>query len=169
VSDKTKKVFLALTIIVPFLFYCLYYYGMVFKNAPYKFTEFKSFNFQYGTGDSLLNKYNSATGEYQYLNKRDSLVKVQMFLTRSELLYLHQKAGELGFWNFPSDESNKDTTNLRGAKPPRYIIEFNYLRKKKRVIFDANYSGPEKLVDANNIMIKQIQSVLNEAEGRLKK
>lgn len=167
--DKTKRVFLALTIIVPFLFYCLYYYGMVFKNAPYKFTEFKSFSFQYGTGDSLVNKYNSTTGEYQYLNKHDSLVQVHLFLTKSELLYLHRKAGELGFWNFPAEETNTDTTNLKGAKPPRYIMEFNYQRKSKKVIFDVNYTGPEKLVDANNIMIKQIQSVLNEAEGRLKK
>lgn len=164
-----KKIFLALSIIVPFLFYCLYYYGMVFKNAPYKFTEFKSFVYQYGDRDSLVNKYNSATGEYQFLNNHDSLVKMHLFLTKSELLYLHHKASDLGFWDFPADERNTDTMGLKGVKPPRYIIEFNYQRKSKKVLFDANYVGPQKLVEANEIMIKQIQSVLNEAEGRQKK
>ncbi|HEY2583856.1 MAG TPA: hypothetical protein VGI43_18750 [Mucilaginibacter sp.] len=168
-SDKTKKVFLALTVIVPFLFYCVYYYAGVFKNAPYKFTEFKSFQYQYGTKDSLLNKYNSVTGEYQYLDKRDSLVKLKMFLKKSELLYLHRKAGELGFWDFPSDQRTYDTSRINGEKPARYVIEFDYARKNKKVIYDANYGGPQRLVDADKQMIKEIQKVLDEAETRLKK
>lgn len=167
--DKSKRIFLALSIIVPFLVYCVYYYGMVFKNAPYKFTEFKSINFKYGVKDSMVNSYNSVTGEYQYLNKRDSLVKKIVLLKKSELLYLHRKASELGFWDFPANELNNDTARLEGAKPPRFLIEFNYQRKSKRVLFDANYDGPEKLIEANRMMIKEIESVLNEAEQREKK
>ena len=168
-SDKTKKIFLALTVIVPFLMYCVYYYAGIFKNAPYKFTEFKSFVFQYGTGDSLVNKYNSLTGDYQYLNKRDSLIKLKMYLNKSELLYLHRKAADLGFWDFPSEELSGDTSKINCVKPPRYLMEFNYIHKSKKVIFDANYMGPQKLVDANLQMKKEIQSVLDEAEARLKK
>jgi len=168
-SSKSKKIFLILSIVVPFLFYCIYYYGMILKDAPFKFKEFKSFSIQYGTGDSLLNKYNSATGEYQYLNKHDSLVKMHMLLTNSDKLVLHQKAADLGFWDFPSDERNNDTSHLHGAKPPRYIIQYNYLHTHKKVIFDANYIGPQKLVDANLQMIKEIQAVLNGAEARQKK
>jgi hypothetical protein len=168
-SSRTKKIFLLLCIIVPFLFYCVYYYGMVLKDAPFKLKEFKSFSIQYGTGDSLLNKYNSATGEYQYVNKHDSLVKMNMRLSNSDILVLHRQAAELGFWDFPSDERNTDTSHLNGAKPPRYIIQFNYLHKSKKVIFDADYFGPQKLVDANLQMIKEIQAVLNGAEARQKK
>jgi len=168
-SDKTKRVFLILTVIVPFLFYCIYYYAGIFKNAPYKFTEFKSFVFQYGDKDSLVNKYNSVTGDYQYLNNRDSLVKIKMFLKKSELLYLHRKAADLGFWDFPADERTDDTSRVNGVKAPRFLIEFTYMRKKKRVIYDGNYVGPQKLLDANKQMVKEIQSVLNEAEARLKK
>jgi hypothetical protein len=102
-SDKAKKIFLILTIAVPFLMYCVYYYGRMIKNAPYKFTEFNSFVIQYGTSDSLLNKYDSKTGAYQYLNKRDSLVKMNLLLTKSDLLYLHRKAADLCFWVFPSN------------------------------------------------------------------
>jgi len=168
-NDKTKKIFLALTVIVPFLFYCVYYYAGVFKNAPYKFTEFKSFTFEFGSSDSLVNKYNSETGEYQYLNSHDSLVKTNLHLTKNDLLYLHRKAADLGFWNFPEDERSGDTTRINGIKPPRYIIAFNYKRKSKRVVFDENFGGDFRLKDANEHIIKEIEHVLADAEDRQKK
>jgi len=168
-SDRAKRIFLVLCIIVPFMMYCVYYYAHVFQDAPFKFTEFKSFTFKYGSRDSMLNTYNSATGEYQYLDKHDSLIKKTLFLKKSELLYLHRKASELGLWDFPSNETMNDTANLKGAKPLRYDIQFNYQRKSKKVLFDANFDGPLKLVDANQQVIKQIMSVLDEAEARQKK
>lgn len=168
-SDKSKKIFLAFTIIVPFLLYCVYYYGRMLKNAPYKFTEFKSITFKYGTGDSLLNQYNSVTGAYQYVNKHDSLVKTTLFLTQSDLLYLHRKAADLGFWDFPANETSGDTMGYGGQKPPRYYIEFDYQRKSKKVLFDASYNGDEKLKDANVNLVKEIMHVLSDAEDRKKK
>lgn len=167
-SDKAKKIFLLLTIIVPFLMYCLYYYGRMIKNAPYKFTEFKSFVIQYGTSDSLLNKYNSQTGEYQYLNRHDSLVKMNLLLTKSDLLFLHRKAADLGFWDFPTRELG-DSVKYKGQKPVRYYIEFNYQRKSKKVLFDESFDGDSKLKDANENLIKEILHVLADAEDRKKK
>ncbi|MCR8560543.1 hypothetical protein KXD93_23010 [Mucilaginibacter sp. BJC16-A38] len=166
-SDKAKKIFFTLTIVVPFLLYCVYYYSRMLKNAPYKFTEFKSFVIQYGTSDSLVNKYDSKTGNYQYLNKKDSLIKTNILLKNSELLYLHRKAADLGFWDFPSDERG-DSTKYKGLKPVRYYIEFNYQRKSKKVVFDESFNGDPKLKDANEGLIKEITSVLSEAEDRKK-
>jgi hypothetical protein len=169
-SDRSKKIFLLLSIIVPFLFYCAYYYGMMIKNAPYKFVEFESMQFQYGTGDSLVNKYDSKTGDYQYLNSHDSLVKKHLRLTKDDLLYLHRKAADLGFWDFPSVEMNDhDPLGSDGNKPPHYMIQFNYKRKSKKVLYDAAYYGPLKLREANEILIKEIQKILDEAESRQKK
>lgn len=168
-SDKAKKIFLLLTVVGSFVIYSVIYYIGVFKRAPFQFDEFRSISFKYGTRDSLLNSYNSATGDYQYLNRKDSLIKEHLVLTRNELLYLHNKASELGLWDFPSVEENNDTADLKGAKPPRYIIEFNYKRKSKKVIFDANYQGPQKLVDANRDLITEIQKVLTEAQDKQKK
>ncbi|RYZ94477.1 MAG: hypothetical protein EOP47_27765, partial [Sphingobacteriaceae bacterium] len=88
-SLKSKKIFLALSVIVPFLFYCLYYYGMMVSNAPYKFNEFQYIVFEYGMGDSLVNKYNSKTHDYQYVNASDKLVKTKLKLNKDDLLYLH--------------------------------------------------------------------------------
>ncbi|AMR33128.1 hypothetical protein A0256_17750 [Mucilaginibacter sp. PAMC 26640] len=161
---RSKKIFLVLSIIVPILFYCIYYYGMMVKNAPYKFSELQSIQFQYGYRDSMLNKYDSRTDSYQYLNRKDSLVKIHLRLTNDDLLYLHRKAAELGFWDFPADETNNESK----ARVPRFIIQYNYKRKSKKVTFDANFDGHEKLVDANQRLIKELQKMLSGAESRQK-
>src|SRR3954463_6376204 len=166
-SNKGKKIFLLLSIVVPFLFYCVYYYGMMVKNAPYKFAEFDSIVFQYGNRDSLLNKYNSKTGDYQYINTHDSLVKMHLRLTNDDLLYLHRKAADLGFWDFPSSELADSTKGKN--KSIRYIIEFKYKKKSKRVVYDSGFVGDIRLIDANKTLIKEIQQSLYTAEERLKK
>jgi hypothetical protein len=165
--SRSKKIFLALSVILPFLFYCLYYYGHMLKNAPYKFTEFESMSIQYGDRDSLLNKYDSKTGNYQYLNNRDSLVKKHLLLTKDDLLYLHRKAADLGFWDFPEDETGDSVK--KGPQPLRYIIEFKYKRKSKKVVFDEDFDGDPRLIDANQRVIKEIMQVLNREEQNEKK
>lgn len=165
-SSNSKKIFLFLVVVVPFIVYCVYYYSMMIKNAPYRYSDFQSLSIEYGIKDTLINKYDSKTGDYQYLNKRDSLVKIHLRLTSDDLLYLHHKAADLGFWDFPADETG-DTTSKE--KPVRYIIEFKYKKKSKRVVFDSNYGGDPKLVDANKQLIKEIDQSLTTAENRLKK
>jgi len=132
------------------------------KNAPYKFSEFKSFTIKYGTPDSMVNTYNSATGAYQYLNRHDSLVKINMPLGNNNLLYLHRKAADLGFWDFPSVELNSDSAKFKGHKSIRYYIEFSYERKSKKVLFDESFNGDSRLKDANEQLIKEITNVLND-------
>jgi len=168
-ESRSKKIFLMMCVIVPFVGYCVYYYAGVFKNAPYKFTEFESIVFEYGPGDSLINKYNSRTGEYQFVDARDSLVKMNLHLPKEELLYLHRKAAELGFWDFPSVEPGDTTERRDGKRALRYMIEFNYKRKSKKVLFDASFNGNGKLKEANELLIKEIMHVLATEEDREKK
>jgi hypothetical protein len=168
--NKTfKKVFLMASVIVPFLIYCVYYYAHVFKNAPYKFTEFKSFTIQWGPGDSLVNKYDSKTGDYQFVDSHDSLIKTNLHLPKEELLYLHRKAAELGFWDWPSVEIGDTTQRLNGMRPPRYVMEFNYQRKSKKVTFDESFDLDRRLRDANEQMVKEIMKVLDEEQAKQKK
>jgi hypothetical protein len=164
---KTKKILLALCIILPFIIYCVYYYSIMIKNAPYKFTEFESFSYQFGPRGSLVNTYNSKSGEYQYVNDRDSVINTTLNLNKDDLLYLHRKAAMLGFWDFPVDETGDSVKT--GRQPLRYIIEFKYQRKSKRVTFDKNYEGDPKLIDANEKMIKEVELVMAQAEARQKK
>ncbi len=165
--SKGKKIFLAVCITLPFLIYCVYYYSIMIKNAPYKFAEFDSFSYQFGPRGSLQNTYNSKTAEYQYVNNRDSIVRTKLSLSNDDLLYLHRKAAMLGFWDFPKEEIGDSVKN--GRQPLRYIIEFKYQRKSKRVVFDQNYVGDPKLIDANKQMQKEIELVMSQAEGRQKK
>jgi hypothetical protein len=164
-SKSLKKIFLAISIALPFLIYCVYYYGMMIKNAPYKFSEFEYVVFQYGNGDSLVNKYDSRTGDYQYLNARDSLIKKHLHLRSDDFLLMHRAAADMGFWNFPAVEVN-DSIKKKGVVSPHYFIEFGYKRKTKKVLYDAAFDGDPKLKDANDELIKQIQKVLDDAEGR---
>jgi hypothetical protein len=168
VNKKVKTAFIILSIALPFLLYCVYYYSMMIGNAPYRFSDFKSIQFEYGNGDSLINKWNSATHDYQYVNSRDSLVKMKIHVRNDDLLFLHRKAAELGFWNFPNVEVNNDP-KAKALKAPHYLMVFNYKDKSKRVIFDEAFDGDPKLKDANEQMIKLIQKVLNDEEDREKK
>ena len=168
-EKKSKKIFLIATVVVPFLIYCVYYYAHMFKNAPYKFGEFKSMVFQYGTADSMLNKYDSKTGEYQYVNAHDSIIKMNLHLPKEQLLYLHRKAAELGFWDWPSDERGDTTVRRNGVKAPRYFMQFNYQRKSKTITFDESFIGDPRLKAANEQMIKEIKTVLDDEAGKQKK
>lgn len=163
-TNKSKKIFLALSVIVPFMLYCFYYYGMMVKNAPYKFSEFESLTFKYGAGNNLINQYDSRTQNYQYVTKTDSLIKKKVKLTKDDLLYLHRKAAQLGFWDFPSEVLN--TSETSNSASPRYYIELKYQRKTKTVLFDRDYNGDVKLKDAVRILIEEIDRTINDAEDR---
>ncbi len=164
-TDRTKKIFFACTIIVPILLYCGYYYGMMVKNAPYRFSDFQYLRFEYGMGDSLVNIYNSKTGEYQYRTKSGNIKNFNMKLSKDDLLYLHRKAADLGFWNFPNVEEG-DTENGKKRITPHFLIEFVYAKKTKKVLFDEAYNGDPKLKDANVRLIKEIQKVLDDREKK---
>lgn len=160
-SSTSKKIFLIASVIVPFLIYSVVYYAHVFKNAPYKFVEFKYFTFAYGPGDSLVNKYDSRTGDYQFVNEHNQVIKMKVHLPKEELLYLHKKASELGFWDWPSVIVGDTTLRRQGERPPRYVTEFVYKRTSKKVTFDDSYNLDARLKEANRQMIKEIQGVLD--------
>lgn len=164
-SDRGKKIFLAICISVPFILYCGYYYGMMISNAPYKFSEFDHLEFKYGLGDSLINRYNSKTGDYQYVNENDSLIKTNVKLTKNDLLYLHRKAAELGFWNFPEELSGQGNPDA-SKNPPNYYLQFNYQRKSKHILFNAEYNQKPKLAQAVRQLIKEVDEMIKEAQAR---
>jgi len=166
-ADRSKKIFLALSIAVPFMLYCVYYYGMMISNAPYKFSEFESMDFKYGEGSNLNNQYDSKTGRYQYVNNHDSLVVKTVRLNKDDLLYLHRKAAVLGFWDFPT-EILGDPTIKTNKNSLHYDIAFHYKRKSKEVLFDVAYDENPKLRDAAAQMAKEIEQRLADAEDRSK-
>ena len=161
-SNRGKKIFLAITIIVPFVLYCTYYYGKMIKNAPYKFTEFEYIILKAGIGEKYEKIYNSKSQDYQYINLSDSLVQKKVKLNKDDLLYLHRKAAELGFWDWPSEMLGKKEDS------PRYYLEFAYQRKKKVIELDADFNENQKLKDAALQLIKTVEKSIDEADARMK-
>jgi len=167
-TSRGKKIFLALSIIVPFLIYCVVYYMPMIQNAPFKSTEFVSLQYKWGVGKVLDNSYDSATGEYQYLDSKDSLVKTNVKLKKNDIIYLHNKANQLGLWNFPDVIANSGT-DLTSPKVLRYEIQFNYQRKSKKVIIFSDYQEIPKLRDVSAQMRTLVAQTIQDAEERYSK
>ena len=161
-SDRGKKIFLAICIITPLVLYTVYYYSIMVRNAPYRFSDFESITFKYGLGDSLINQYYSETGDFQYLNQNDSLIKTKVKMRKDDLLYLHRKAAELGFWNFPEDITG--TGAVKNA--PRYYIEYKYKEKTKHVLYDISYQEDPKLGEAAKSLITEISNMISDVDER---
>lgn len=167
-STNAKKIYLLLTIVIPFIAYGVIYYTPIIRNAPFRSDEFVSFQFQWGAGNNLPNSYDSATGNYQYLNQKDSLVKTNVKLRENDIIYLHNKANELGFWNFPEVIANAGT-DLKKSTVLRYVFTFNYKRKSKKVIYLTDYNDIAKLRDVTNQMKTLVEQTINDAEERYNK
>ncbi|WP_228384134.1 hypothetical protein [Sphingobacteruim zhuxiongii] len=165
-QDRTKRIFIALCIIVPFLIYCVYYYAGMIKNAPYRFSDFESIELVYGYPDSMLNQYDSKTHHYQYLTKQGELIKDTLKLRDDDLLYLHRKAMELGYWNVADDMTTPADQRTTKAKVPRYKLTFNYKEKSKSVTLDADYEGVQKMKDAAKTTIDEVLNMLATAKAR---
>lgn len=164
-SNRGKRIFILVSIVIPILIYCYFYYEPMLRNAPFKSAEFVSIKYKWGVGEKLENTYDSSTGDYQYMTAKDSLVKTNVKLRKDDIIYLHNKATQIGFWNFPDLIANRtaDTTN---AKVLRYELEFNYKRISKKVVYLSDYKEIPKLRDLAVQMKTLVEQTINGAEER---
>jgi hypothetical protein len=81
------------------------------------------------------------------------------------MLYLHSKAAEIGFWNFPEVIANQGT-NLDSSKVLRYVIQFNYKKKSKKVVYLTDYVEIPKLKGLAEQMKTLVSQSINDAEER---
>jgi hypothetical protein len=130
------------------------------KTGPL-FNEFKSITLQWGPGDTLLNEYNSMTGEYRFVDVHNKLVKINVHLPREVLLYLHHQAVDLGFWQWPTKLIGDTSERFNGQRPLRYIMQFNYRGIGKKVVFDESFLKDQKLKDNAEQLVTDIQKVLD--------
>lgn len=154
--------------VVPFLIYCVIYYRPIIRNAPFKAKEFVSLKYQWGLKSPLENSYNSATGEYRYLDKNDSLIVKHIELSEKDRKYLDSNADVQGFWNLPDVIAN-DEKDIQSSKAVRYYMEFNYQKKSKVVTYYSDFSGNPKLRSAVAQMQKVIEQRLIDLEEQQKK
>lgn len=167
-TSRGKKIFLISTVVIPFLIYAIVYYAPIIRNAPFKAKEFVSLEYKWGVGDSLINSYNSTTGEYKYLNDKDSLVTTKIMLNDRDKKFLDSNADVQGFWNLPTVVANNEN-DLKNDKVLRYFIKFNYQKKSKEVTYFTNFEGNPRIKSAVSLMQKVIEQSLIDAEERAKK
>ena len=160
-SNRFKKIFLGLSISLPFILYCVYYYSVMVKNAPYKFIEFENITLKAGLGNNFDKTFSSKSMQYQYVDQRDSTVKMRVKISKDDLLYLHRKASDLGFWNWP-EKMIGDTS----GKSPRYLLQFDYQRKSKTIMIDAAYNSNNKLRDAALELVKTVDKTIENTADR---
>lgn len=166
IQDKSKRIFLALSIIVPFLLYCGFYYSGMLKNAPFRYTDFESIDLTFGTPDSMKNHYNSISQDYTYELKDGSLKTEKVKLTDDDLLYLHRKAMELGFWNVDDDMTTPAEARKEGVEVPRFVLEYKYKEKTKKVTLDTDYPGNPRMKEAAQSVIEQVRDRIAVAQAR---
>lgn len=132
-------------------------------NAPYRYSDFQSIILTYGEGDDMHSHFDSSTGIYTYRNSRDSTVTDTIRMRNDDLLYLHRKAAELGFWNLPEDMTSDGDDS---ADVPRFVLQYNYLEKSKTVTYDADFDGHPKMKDAARSVIDEVRRVISDVRGR---
>lgn len=167
-TSRGKKIFLALSVIIPFTIYSIVYYAPIIRNAAFQEKYFVSLEYQWGAGNKLDNSYNSATGEFRYLNKNDSLITRNIQLSTRDIKYLDSIADVQGFWNLPSVIANSEE-DVNDPRKLRYIIKFSYKKKSKEVTYLPSFSGNEKMKGAASKMQREIELTLIDKETNLAK
>lgn len=156
-STRFKKIFLGISIALPFLAYCVYYYGQMISNAPFKYSELVSIEFRAGKGKAVLSTYSSQKAIYTYKNNKDSTVNIKVKLFDRDRFYLHKQAADIGFWNMPDSMGGNQNS-------PYYFVQFNYKRKSKHIYISQDYDGNVKLKDAAIQISRTVEKTINDAE-----
>ena len=157
-----KNLSLIATIAVIVIMTIVGYYVISLKKAPYPVSSFQYFTYKWGTAEKLENTYVSSTGEYHYLDNRDSLIKTQVKLRSNDIIFIHNKANELGIWKLPN-VVGKQSMN---TKSPTYELQFHYKEKTKKItVYSGSDDHPQQLDSAMQI-VRIVRQAIDQAEGR---
>lgn len=164
-SQLKKNISFIATVVVIIIISIAGYFVINKQKGPFSASELVSVAYKWGLGDSLVNTYNSATGDYQYLDNRDSLITKKLRLRANNIIFLHSKANELDLWTLPNVIANKNA-DLKTDQTLRYEIIFNYETKVKKIVFLTNYDEDMGVLDRANQLQKTIKTTIDEVEDR---
>jgi hypothetical protein len=140
------------------------YYLIKLKRGPYPAATFVSFQYKWGDGDTLANSYDSNTGNYQYLDHRDSLIHKKVKLNANNIIFLHSRVNEAGLWELPNIiGSAKDN---KGNSAFRYEMIFNYEQQHKKIIYYPSANADVGLANSASKLIAAIEQTIKDAEDR---
>lgn len=168
-TSRGKKVFIALSIIIPFVIYSSIYYQEKFRYANYKAKDFVSFEYKWGIQQPLENSYNSATGIYKYHDRHDSLVVKKVVLSKADFKLIDSIGDRQGIWNLPPLFSSNailanSEADFKNPNILRYEMKFVYKNAHTDIIFLSNYDLKPRKQSAVKEMQKVIEQLLNDTE-----
>lgn len=164
-SKIKKNISFIATIIVIIIISIAGYFLINKQKGPFYASELVSIEYKWGLGDTLVNRYNSATGNYQYLDNRDSLIRKKLKLRANNIIFIHSRANEINLWSLPSLIANKNA-NLKTNQVLRYEITFNYETKVKKITYLTDYDEDMAVLDRVNQLQQTIKSTIDEVEDR---
>ncbi len=162
-SQFKKKISLVATFAI-IIIACIGGYFFINSNkGPYAASDLISISYKWGLGDTLVNSYHSLTGDYQYLDNRDSLIKTKLKFKANNFIFLHSKANEANLWKLPEIIANSKS-DLKSDRILRYEIIFNYAEKSKKILFMTDYNENIALAKDFSTIQSAIAQTLREKE-----
>ena len=166
--DLKKSISLITTVILVVVILVVGYYFINLNKGPYKSSDFIAVNYKWGVGDTLANSYDSATGNYQYLDSRDSLIRTNVKLRSNNIIFMHSKANELNLWQLPNVIANPNA-NLKSDQVLRYEFVFTYEKQVKKIVYLTDYNENQTVALAADELQKVVKQTIDEAEERYSK
>lgn len=141
------------------------YYIMKLRSGGKRAVSFVSLTYKWGVGDSLQNSYDSKSGNYQFLDQKDQLIKENFLLRTNNVIYLHSKINEQDLLNVPDTIANVNA-DLKDSTVLRYEFKFVYDDMTKHIIYMTNYDKDPLVKAKASAMQKYVQQMILEAEER---
>ena len=154
-SQRFKKIYLTVMVVVPFLAYCGYYYSEMIRKAPFSFDEFRTIQVDFKAPDGRETQIDVAGGTVAYTLPNGKVFRDTVSFNAAELQEFHRALYTNNFFELPHhmrNEGSRDTTT------GLYTIEAFYERKQYRVEYETNYRGERRHQDKVERVIAYIEA-----------
>ncbi|RZK50141.1 MAG: hypothetical protein EOO99_02845 [Pedobacter sp.] len=135
INKENRKLIVVLSVLI--LVIGFGYAWLTLKRNPHQASQLESMQVAWGKSFGKVNKYNSQSGDYQFVDSRDSLFKVNFKLRKSEVIYLNAKLFELGFWDLPEMMGS----NKKAVDQDYFYLEVKYKDKLKKLEIYSDYES----------------------------
>ncbi len=160
---KTKLILKIASVVV--IAAALGFYIFQMRSGGRRAASFVSLNYKWGVGDTLQNYYDSKTGDYKFINQRDSLIQENFKLRINNIIYLHSKIKEDDLLAIPDTIAN-DVSDLQNKELLKYQFSFVYDDTTRNIVYLSNYDKDMEIAKKAKMLQKLVEQTVLEAEAR---
>lgn len=154
-SDRFKKIYLIVMVVVPFLAYCGYYYYDMVRKAPFKFGEFRTVRVDFSAPDGRRTHIDIGEGTVVYTLPGKEPLRDTVSFSSDEQQELHRTLYTNNFFDMPHEMRNEGSADTSTGL---YSIEAIYARKQYKVVYETNYRGERRYQDKIGRIIAYIET-----------